>query len=44
MLKLLREEQGESEIAEQQNGKDQSDKWHNNDWHELPQLVAGLDV
>jgi hypothetical protein len=44
MLKLLREQQGEGEITEQQNGKENGD--HGQQWkmHGLPQLLAGFDV
>jgi hypothetical protein len=45
MLELLREKQGEGQVAKQKNGQDQRD---NGDYIELhgglPQLLAGLDV
>jgi hypothetical protein len=42
MLELLREKQGGDEVAEQQNGQNQ--RQSSDDIHELPQLLASLDV
>jgi hypothetical protein len=45
MSELLREEQGEGEVGEQQDRNDQSDHSNNIDVHGgLPQLLASLDV
>jgi hypothetical protein len=44
MSKLLREEQGESQVSQQQDGKNQGNGGDDVDLHGLPQLLAGLDV
>jgi hypothetical protein len=45
MLELLRIEQGDSQVGQQEDGKDQRDYGHNVNVHGgLPQLLAGLDV
>jgi hypothetical protein len=44
MLELLREKQGESKVAEQQDGQDQRNHGDDVNMHGLPQLLAGLDV
>jgi hypothetical protein len=45
MLKLLREEQGERQVAQQKDGQDQRDDGDDVNVHgRLPQLLAGLDV
>jgi hypothetical protein len=45
MLELLRIEQGDSQIGQQKDGKNQGDYGDNVNLHDgLPQLLAGLDV
>jgi hypothetical protein len=45
MLELLREEQGESQVAKKEDGQDQRDYRDDVNLHwRLPQLLAGLDV
>jgi hypothetical protein len=45
MLELLREEQGEGQVAKKQDGQDQRNYCDDVNLHwRLPQLLAGLDV
>jgi hypothetical protein len=45
MLELLRKEQGEDQVTQQQDGKNQGDYGDDVNVHGgLPQLLAGLDV
>jgi hypothetical protein len=44
MLELLREEQGDSQVSQQQDRKNQGCGGDYVDLHGLPQLLAGLDV
>jgi hypothetical protein len=44
MLELLREEQGDGQVTEQQDGKNQHNDSDDRDLHGLPQLLARLDV
>ncbi|MGD0732907.1 MAG: hypothetical protein ABR956_16705 [Terracidiphilus sp.] len=44
MLELLREEQGENQVTEEQDGQNQRNDSDEVDLHGLPQLLASLDV
>jgi hypothetical protein len=41
---FLREQQGKSQVTQQQDGNHQSESGHKVNVHGLPQLLAGLDV